>query len=61
MTLEIKAKIGESGKIFGKVTTLQISDALAVKVSILTERKSLSICLFKVPVNSKLKLIFTEK
>ena len=30
-TLEIKAKIGESGKIFGKVTTLQISDALATK------------------------------
>lgn len=28
-TLEIKAKIGDSGKIFGKVTTLQISDALA--------------------------------
>jgi len=30
-TLEIKAKIGDSGKIFGKVTTLQISDALATK------------------------------
>jgi large subunit ribosomal protein L9 len=30
-TLEIKAKIGETGKIFGKVTTLQISDALASK------------------------------
>ena len=30
-TLEIKAKIGETGKIFGKVTTLQISDALATK------------------------------
>lgn len=30
-TLEIKAKIGETGKIFGKVTTLQISDALAIK------------------------------
>jgi large subunit ribosomal protein L9 len=30
-TLEIKAKIGDSGKIFGKVTTLQISDALASK------------------------------
>ncbi|EIM73098.1 50S ribosomal protein L9 [Nitritalea halalkaliphila LW7] len=30
ITLEIKAKIGDSGKIFGKVTTLQISDALAV-------------------------------
>jgi len=31
LTLEIKAKIGDSGKIFGKVTTLQISDALATK------------------------------
>jgi large subunit ribosomal protein L9 len=30
-TLEIKAKIGDSGKIFGKVTTLQITDALATK------------------------------
>ena len=30
-TLEIKANIGDSGKIFGKVTTLQISDALATK------------------------------
>ena len=30
-TLEVKAKIGETGKIFGKVTTLQISDALATK------------------------------
>ena len=29
VTLEIKAKIGDSGKIFGRVTTLQISDALA--------------------------------
>ena len=26
--LEIKAKVGDSGKIFGAVTTLQISDAL---------------------------------
>ncbi|KPQ19604.1 50S ribosomal protein L9 [Algoriphagus sp. NF] len=31
VTLEIKAKIGETGKIFGKVTTLQISDALAAQ------------------------------
>lgn len=31
LTLEIKAKIGETGKIFGKVTTLQISDALAAQ------------------------------
>jgi large subunit ribosomal protein L9 len=42
MTLEIKAKIGESGKIFGKVTTLQISDALATQ-GIDIDRKKLSI------------------
>jgi large subunit ribosomal protein L9 len=29
--LEIKAKAGESGRIFGAVTTLQISDALKAK------------------------------
>jgi large subunit ribosomal protein L9 len=29
--LEIKAKVGESGKIFGAITTLQISDALKDK------------------------------
>jgi len=40
--LEIKAKIGESGKIFGKVTTLQISDALANK-GINVDRKKISI------------------
>jgi large subunit ribosomal protein L9 len=28
---EIRAKVGESGKIFGAVTTLQISDALKTK------------------------------
>jgi large subunit ribosomal protein L9 len=42
MTLEIKAKIGESGKIFGKVTTLQISDALASK-GVDIDRKKISI------------------
>jgi large subunit ribosomal protein L9 len=42
LTLEIKAKIGESGKIFGKVTTLQISDALATK-GIDIDRKKISI------------------
>ena len=42
MTLEIKAKIGESGKIFGKVTTLQISDALATK-GVDIDRKKISI------------------
>ena len=31
MSLEIKAKAGDSGKIFGAVTTLQISDALKAK------------------------------
>jgi large subunit ribosomal protein L9 len=40
--LEIKAKIGESGKIFGKVTTLQISDALANK-GINVDRKKIAI------------------
>lgn len=42
MTLEIKAKIGDSGKIFGKVTTLQISDALATK-GVEIDRKKISI------------------
>ncbi|WP_373493986.1 50S ribosomal protein L9 [Aquiflexum sp.] len=42
MTLEIKAKIGDSGKIFGKVTTLQISDALAAN-GIDIDRKKISI------------------
>ena len=42
MTLEIKAKVGESGKIFGKVTTLQISDALATK-GVDIDRKKISI------------------
>ncbi len=31
ITLEIPAKVGESGKIFGKVTTTQIADALRSK------------------------------
>lgn len=42
LTLEIKAKIGESGKIFGKVTTLQIADALAAQ-GIDVDRKKISI------------------
>ncbi len=42
VTLEIKAKIGESGKIFGKVTTLQIADALATK-GFDIDRKKISI------------------
>lgn len=41
-TLEIKAKIGDSGKIFGKVTTLQISDALATQ-GFEIDRKKISI------------------
>jgi large subunit ribosomal protein L9 len=48
LTLEIKAKIGESGKIFGKVTTLQISDALASQ-GIEIDRKKISI---NVPVQT---------
>lgn len=39
--LEIPAKAGESGKIFGSVTTLQISDALKSK-GILVDRKKIS-------------------
>lgn len=31
LVLDIKAKAGESGKIFGAVTALQVSDALAAK------------------------------
>lgn len=42
LNLEIKAKIGESGKIFGKVTTLQIADALATQ-GIDVDRKKISI------------------
>lgn len=42
VTLEIKAKIGDSGKIFGKVTTLQISDALAAQ-GFDIDRKKISI------------------
>jgi large subunit ribosomal protein L9 len=39
--LNIKAKVGESGKIFGAVTTLQISDALKEK-GIDVDRKKIS-------------------
>lgn len=39
--LEIAAKVGESGKIFGKVTTLQISDALKAK-GFSVDRKKIS-------------------
>lgn len=42
LTLEIKAKVGDTGKIFGKVTTIQISDALAEK-GIALDRKKIAI------------------
>ncbi|MBC6610759.1 50S ribosomal protein L9 [Hymenobacter sp. BT507] len=41
MVLEIPAKVGETGKIFGRVTTLQLADALANK-GIEVERKRIS-------------------
>ncbi|MGB3848322.1 MAG: 50S ribosomal protein L9 [Tunicatimonas sp.] len=42
MTLQIPAKAGETGKIFGSVTTLQISDALKEK-GLEIERKRINI------------------
>jgi large subunit ribosomal protein L9 len=42
MTLQIPAKAGETGKIFGSVTTLQISDALKEK-GLDIERKRINI------------------
>jgi len=39
--LNINAKVGESGKIFGAITSLQISDALKEK-GILVDRKKIS-------------------
>ena len=41
MTLEIPARVGESGKIFGAVTTLQLSEALKAK-GIDVDRKKIS-------------------
>lgn len=41
LTIEIKTKAGESGKIFGAVTTLQVSDALAEK-GFTVDRKRIS-------------------
>ena len=41
MVLEVKAKVGESGKIFGRVTTLQLAEALRAK-GIDVDRKRLS-------------------
>jgi large subunit ribosomal protein L9 len=42
LSLEITAKIGESGRIFGAITTLQISDALKAK-GVDVDRKKISI------------------
>jgi len=42
MTLEIPARVGEQGKIFGKVTELQIAEALKNK-GINVDRKKISI------------------
>lgn len=41
VTIEIKAKVGESGKIFGAVTSLQISDVLKEK-GFTIDRKKIS-------------------
>ncbi|MBC8111258.1 MAG: 50S ribosomal protein L9 [Verrucomicrobia bacterium] len=41
MTLELKAKVGESGKIFGSVTTTQLAEALKIK-GIDVDRKKIS-------------------
>jgi large subunit ribosomal protein L9 len=49
VSLSIKAKAGESGKIFGAVTTLQISDALREK-GIEIDRK-------KIAFNSEVKFL----
>lgn len=46
-SIEIGTKIGESGKIFGAITTLQIADALQAK-NIDVDRKQISF-----PVNPK--------
>ena len=48
-TLEIKAKVGESGKIFGAVTTLQISDAL--------KEKGLEVDRKKIAFKSEVKMV----
>ncbi len=39
LTLEITTKAGESGKIFGAITALQVADALTVKGFILDRKK----------------------
>jgi len=47
--LEIAAKVGESGKIFGAITTLQISDAL--------KRKGINIDRKKIALKSEVKTV----
>lgn len=42
VVLDVKAKIGDSGKIFGAVTTLQLSDALKAK-GIEVDRRKIAI------------------
>jgi large subunit ribosomal protein L9 len=42
MTLKIGAKVGESGKIYGSVTALQIADALS-KLGVTVDRKKIHI------------------
>lgn len=42
MLVEVKAKVGETGKIFGAITSLQISDALKLK-GFEVDRKKISI------------------
>lgn len=42
IVLEISAKTGETGKIFGAVTTLQISDALKKAADVDVDRKRIS-------------------
>ena len=41
LTLEIATKVGETGKIFGKITSLQVSDALKAK-GIEVDRKKIA-------------------
>ena len=41
LTLEVKQKVGDNGKIFGKITSLQIADALETK-GITVDRKRIS-------------------
>ncbi|GAB3537583.1 50S ribosomal protein L9 [Pontibacter brevis] len=42
VVLEIPAKVGETGKIFGSVTTLQLSDALKAAKGVEVDRKRIS-------------------